>query len=86
VLSLGICGVATMFTVFGAVAVILASVGLYGVMFRDGIASQLFDISPYDPLTYGSVALLLSGAAFVATVVPAVRATRVDPMIALRAE
>jgi ABC-type antimicrobial peptide transport system permease subunit len=57
-----------------------------GVAFRDGIANQLFDISPYDPLTYLSVASLLSGVAFVATIVPAVRATRVDPMIALRAE
>ncbi len=131
--------VATMFSVFGAVAVILASVGLYGVMsfsvnqrmqefgirlalgadqrrilrmvlnqgavqlvlglvfglgvtavfavlFRTGISSQLFDISPLDLLTYSAVALLLTVVAFVATLLPALRATRVDPMIALRAE
>ncbi len=53
---------------------------------REGIANQLFDISPLDPLTYAAVALLLSGVAFVATFVPARRATRVDPIIALRAE
>jgi len=131
--------IAGMFSLFGAVAVILASVGLYGVMSfsvnqrtqefgirmalgadhrrilkmvldqggiqlligltcglgltalaailaRENINSQLFEISPTDPLTYAAVALLLSLVALVATFVPARRATRVDPMIALRAE
>ena len=133
--------IATMFTAFGGVAVILAAVGLYGVMsfsvsqriqefgirmalgadhkrnlmmilrqgavqlvtglvlglgltatlgvlFSEAIENllQLVDITPHDPLTYGSVALLLTAVAFVATIVPALRVTRVDPMIALRAE
>jgi ABC-type antimicrobial peptide transport system permease subunit len=133
--------IASMFTIFGVVAVVLASVGLYGVMsfsvnqrtqefgirmalgadnrsilgmvFRQGgvqlllglllglgltgaigyfgreailNSGQLFAISPTDPLTYFAVALLLALVAFVATLMPARRATRVDPMIALRAE
>ncbi len=52
---------------------------------RDGIANALFSVSPRDPLTYSLVSLLAI-VAFIATIVPARRATRVDPMIALRAE
>ncbi|OLB61456.1 MAG: permease [Acidobacteria bacterium 13_2_20CM_2_66_4] len=131
--------IATMFTIFGAVAVVLASVGIYGVMsfsvnqrtqefgvrmalgaddgrilgmvLRQGVAhiavglalglgaalaiaavagsgiqNTLFGVSARDPLTYGSVAALVAIVSLVATLVPARRATRVDPMIALRAE
>ena len=133
--------VAGMFAAFGAIAVLLASVGLYGVMSfsvnqrrqefgvrmalgadaarilrmvlqqgmwqiglglflglgltlltatlaRDGItnALTLFNISPTDPLTYIAVALLIAVVSLVAALVPARRATRVDPMVALRAE
>jgi predicted permease len=133
--------IATMFSAFGFVAVVLASVGLYGVMSfsvnqrtqefgirmalgadRDRIlkmvlhqgsvqlatglilglglaaligllgrqaiadSGQIFDVSPTDPLTYAAVAVLLTVVALVATLMPARRATRVDPMVALRAE
>ena len=50
------------------------------------IASMLFGLSPTDPLTYGSVALLLVTVALVASLLPARRASQVDPMIAFRAE
>ena len=51
-----------------------------------GIQNTLFGVSARDPLTYGAVALLIAAVSLVATMVPARRATRVDPMIALRAE
>ena len=131
--------IATMFTIFGAVAVVLASVGIYGVMSFSvnqrrqefgvrralganngrilgivmkqavmqivlglagglglalaiasvagaGIQNTLFGVSARDPFTYGVVAALVAAAALSATLAPARRATKVDPMIALRAE
>ncbi|MEO8658482.1 MAG: ABC transporter permease, partial [Bryobacteraceae bacterium] len=48
--------------------------------------SLLFDISPSDPMTYGTASLTLLLAAAIASYVPARRATRVDPVEALRAE
>ncbi|HEY7286584.1 MAG TPA: ABC transporter permease [Vicinamibacterales bacterium] len=131
--------VATMFTIFGAVAIILASVGIYGVMSfavnqrtqefgvrmalgantirilqmvvrqgivqvaigltlglglafvlarlaADGIRNILFGVSGRDPITYLAVAVVVTLVSLIATFVPAQRATRVDPRIALRAE
>jgi putative ABC transport system permease protein len=131
--------IAAMFSIFGVVAVILASVGVYGVMSfsvnqrtqefgvrmalgaddgtilgmvlkqgvvqiaiglllglglafaiatvaGSGIQNTLFGVGARDPLTYVLVATLVTLVSLVATMVPARRATRVDPMIALRAE
>jgi putative ABC transport system permease protein len=131
--------IAMMFTIFGLVAVVLASVGIYGVMsfavnqrtqefgvrmalgantprilrmvLRQGalqialglgiglpltlglaaaggaaVQNTLFGVTGRDPLTYASVAAVITVVSLVATLVPAQRATRVDPMIALRAE
>jgi predicted permease len=131
--------IATMFSIFGIVAMILASVGMYGVMsfsvnqrrqefgvrmalgahyskilkmvvrqgavqlavglglglglalavataIGAGIQNILFGVSARDPLTYIAVATLITVVSLIATLVPARRATRVDPMIALRAE
>ena len=52
----------------------------------NGIQSTLFGVGARDPLTYASVAFLVTLVSLAATLVPARRATRVDPMIALRAE
>jgi len=48
------------------------------------LRSLLYGISPTDPLTFGTVILLLGSAAAVAAVIPAVRASRLDPLVALR--
>jgi predicted permease len=131
--------IAVMFSVFGVVAVVLAAVGIYGVMAfavsrrtqefgvrvalgadrarimtlvlrqgarqvglgltlglglafavttagADAIGNMLFGVAPRDPLTYAAVAALVTVVALGAIFVPAQRATRVHPVIALRAE
>jgi ABC-type antimicrobial peptide transport system permease subunit len=52
----------------------------------DAISNTLFGISTRDPLTYGAVFALVAAVSFAAVVVPGRRASRVDPMIALRAD
>jgi predicted permease len=63
-------------------AVALALAPLATVPFKE----MLFSVRAADPVTLGVVATLLLGTALVATAVPARRASRVDPVVALRAE
>jgi len=65
-----------------------------GIVFGIGIAlvltrvmsAFLFGVGPMDPITYGAVSVVLAGMTLVATYLPARRASRVDPVVALRAE
>jgi putative ABC transport system permease protein len=50
------------------------------------IVSQLYGVSPTDPATFAAIALLLTIVALLACWIPARRAVKMDPMIALRAE
>jgi ABC-type antimicrobial peptide transport system permease subunit len=65
----------------GAMLGLAAAVGLTRLM-----KSLLFGITPLDPVTYGAVTLVLVAAAALASYFPARRATRVDPVEALRVE
>ena len=65
----------------GIVCGLVAAVALGRVM-----ASLLFETSPLDPVTYVAVCVSLAGAAMLASYVPALRATGVNPVTALRAE
>jgi putative ABC transport system permease protein len=62
-------------------------VGLAGALVLSRlVTSLLFELDAVDPVTFGAVALLLVGVAWVAVLVPAHRATRISPVSALRAE
>jgi ABC-type antimicrobial peptide transport system permease subunit len=73
----------------GRLAMIGAGLGVAGALGLTQVmakSSMIYGVNSYDPWTLGSVTLLLMLVALVACYVPARRATRIDPMQALRAE
>jgi ABC-type antimicrobial peptide transport system permease subunit len=67
-----------------AVGVIAGAIGAFALTRL--IRSLLYDVNSFDPLTFASMALLLGAVTVAACIIPARRATKVDPLIALRYE
>jgi putative ABC transport system permease protein len=68
-------------------ALLGVGLGLFGALWLTRLLEQLlFEVTPTDPLTYVGVAVVLGLAALAACYIPARRAARVDPIIALRVE
>jgi predicted permease len=70
--------------VLALIGIALGLIGAFGL--TRSFANLLVGITPTDPVTFTAVALFLIGVALVASSIPALRATRVDPMVALRSE
>ena len=68
-------------TLVGVVTGLVASIAASRL-----IASLLYDVSPTDVVTFVAVPVLLAASALAASYLPALRATRIDPMVALRYE
>jgi ABC-type antimicrobial peptide transport system permease subunit len=68
-------------TLIGIAIGLVASIGLTRL-----VRSQLYQVSPTDPVVYVAVSLLLVAVSLLACYIPARRASRVDPMTALRHE
>jgi predicted permease len=77
--QLGIIGQTLRMAVLGIVAGAIASLAVSSL-----IASLLFGTAPTDPATFAIIFMLLAAVALVAGYIPARRASRIDPMVALR--
>jgi putative ABC transport system permease protein len=63
------------------------AIGLAGALALGRVlANLIYGIKPTDPITFGAVSVLLAGVGLFASVIPAYRATRVEPMKTLRDE
>jgi len=69
------------------IGIVIGLAGAYALMkYLETLTELLFGVQPRDPWTFAVIALLLGAVALVACLVPARRATRVDPLTALRYE
>jgi putative ABC transport system permease protein len=80
--------VITVFLEYGLKLTFLGlGLGLVGALWAGRLlTNQLYGVSAADPLTLGGVAVVLAGTAVVAAWIPARRAARVDPIVAIRTE
>jgi putative ABC transport system permease protein len=89
-LSLGATPTDVLRLVLGRAATLIGAgtcLGLVGsVLLVQLITKLLFGTAPLDPLTFAAVPVLLAAVALVASYIPARRATRIDPIVALRCE
>ena len=76
-----VIGQAILLTLIGIAVGVAAAIALTRLM-----ESLLFEVSATDPLTFGVISGVLTGVALAACFVPARRAARIDPIIALRHE
>jgi putative ABC transport system permease protein len=68
-------------------ALLGVGIGIAGALAITGLLkSLLFEVTPTDPATFAGVAVVLVGAALIASFIPARRAASIDPMVALRSE
>jgi predicted permease len=71
----------------GMIVIAGVGAGLVGsLVLTRFLQTLLFDIKPTDPLTFGTLTILLAGVALLASFIPARRASRIDPLLALRHE
>jgi ABC-type antimicrobial peptide transport system permease subunit len=64
-----------------------ALIGLVlAALLAQSIATFLFGVEPLDPLTFAAVVIVLGATAAVASLIPAYRASRIDPVVAFRSE
>jgi putative ABC transport system permease protein len=89
-MALGADEAATLRLVMGRSVALIAAGTVFGllasVVAARVIAGLLYAVAPLDPIVFVSVSALLALAGIVATLIPARRATRVDPIVALRVE
>ena len=71
----------------GLIVVAGVGAGLMGsLVLTRFLQTLLFDIKPTDPLTFGTLTIFLAGVALLASFIPARKASRIDPLVALRHE
>jgi ABC-type antimicrobial peptide transport system permease subunit len=89
-MALGADAGATLRLVLGRSMLLVGSGAALGIVLSMAVTRamgvMLYDVSPFDPIVFAGVSSLLVAAGLVASIVPAIRATRVDPIVALRVQ